>query len=163
MLPHPHLIQYTTKEPSKGFVRDCNLQWVKTKNWIIVKSILRKLPGKKHLQKKFYKEGAFLEPVEMTILPSLDILIAQRRGEILLYKKKDNSLTKAGFLNVYHTTHTPDAMAEEGLMGIQQDPGFIENHFIYVFYSPVDTSVNGLCRFTYIDDKVDPKSEKVII
>src|SRR6185503_712232 len=30
--------------------------------------------------------GEFFEPTEMTILPNFDILIAQRRGEILLYK-----------------------------------------------------------------------------
>ena len=122
-----------------------------------------KTPREEAFIKEILKEGVFFEPVEMTILPSLDILIAQRRGEILLYKKKDSSLTRAGFLNVYHTTHTPDAMAEEGLMGIQQDPQFIENHFIYVFYSPVNTSVNRLSRFTYIDNKVEAKSEKVIL
>jgi hypothetical protein len=33
----------------------------------------------------------------MTVLPSLDVLIAQRRGEIMLYKKGDSVLSKPAF------------------------------------------------------------------
>ena len=37
------------------------------------------------LKRNWYK-ASFFEPTEMTILPNLDILIIQRRGEVLLYK-----------------------------------------------------------------------------
>ena len=39
-------------------------------------------------QKTSLVKGNFYEPTEMTILPNLDILIAQRRGEIMLYKNR---------------------------------------------------------------------------
>ena len=44
----------------------------------------------------------------MTILPNLDILIIQRRGEVLLYKQ-DTKKSKAGWLfkNVYWKTDKP--------------------------------------------------------
>ncbi len=62
--------------------------------------------------------------LKLPSLPNMDILITQRRGEILLYKNSDSSLAQAGFLNVYHKTTTTGVNAEEGLMGIHADPDF---------------------------------------
>jgi glucose/arabinose dehydrogenase/cytochrome c551/c552 len=108
--------------------------------------------------------GDFFEPTEMTILPNLDILVAQRRGEILLYSHTTKKVKQAGFLNVYFKTlHTPKVNAEEGLLGIQADPNFASNHYVYVYYSPVDTSVNRLSRFTLVNDSIDNRSEKIIL
>ncbi|HWK06363.1 MAG TPA: PQQ-dependent sugar dehydrogenase [Puia sp.] len=108
--------------------------------------------------------GEFFEPTEMTILPNLDILVAQRRGEIMLYKSSTKTVKQAGYLDVYwKTKHTPGVNAEEGLLGIQMDPGFKTNHFVYIYYSPADTSVNRLSRFTLTGDSIDTKSEKIIL
>ncbi len=119
------------------------------------------------LEERFTKvslvQGAFFEPTEMTILPNFDILVAQRRGELLLYKNDTKKVKQAGFLNVYWKTHTPAVNAEEGLLGLCKDPNFAKNHWIYVYYSPVDTSVNRLSRFTLEKDTIDVKSEKVIL
>ncbi|HEU4575977.1 MAG TPA: ThuA domain-containing protein [Chitinophagaceae bacterium] len=119
------------------------------------------------LEERFTKvslvQGAFFEPTEMTILPNFDILVAQRRGELLLYKNDTKKVKQAGFLNVYWKTHTPGVNAEEGLLGLCKDPSFAKNHWIYVYYSPVDTSVNRLSRFTLEKDTIDVKSEKVIL
>lgn len=83
-----------------------------------------KIPEEERFTKKVLKQSVFFEPTEMTILPNLDILIAQRRGEILLYKNSDSTMSQAGFLNVYHKTKTSGVNAEEGLLGIQADPDF---------------------------------------
>jgi cytochrome c len=108
--------------------------------------------------------GEFFEPVEMSILPNLDILVAQRRGEIFLYKNDTKTTKQAGFLDVYwKTQHTPGVNAEEGLLGIKADPDFATNHFVYVYYSPSDTSVNRLSRFTFSNDSIDRKSEKIVL
>lgn len=108
--------------------------------------------------------GQFFEPTEMTILPNFDILVAQRRGEVLLYKHATKTVKQALFLDVYFKTrHTPGVNAEEGVLGIQADPDFAKNHYVYVYYSPSDTSVNRLSRFTLVNDKLDKKSEKIIL
>ena len=60
-----------------------------------------KTPEEERFTKSILKQGVFFEPTEMTILPNLDILVVQRRGEILLYKKSDTSISQVGFLNVY--------------------------------------------------------------
>ena len=108
------------------------------------------VPDEDRFTKTQLVEGTFFEPTEMTILPNLDVLVAQRRGEIMLYKNETKTVKQVGFLNVYwKTLHTPNVNAEEGLLGLQKDPDFAKNHFIYLYYSPADTSVNRLSRFTF--------------
>ncbi len=108
--------------------------------------------------------GNFFEPTELTVLPNLDVLVTQRRGEIMMYKDKDQSVKQVGFLNVYwKTLHTPGVNAEQGLLGIQKDPNFANNHYVYIYYCPADTSVNRLSRFTFNNDTIDNSTEKVIL
>ncbi|NSL88866.1 PKD domain-containing protein [Chitinophaga sp. Mgbs1] len=113
--------------------------------------------------KQMLTSGQFFEPTEMTILPNLDILVAQRRGELLLYKQADKTLTQVGFLKVYFKTEVPNVNAEEGFLGLAADPDFKDNHYLYLMYSPADTSVNRLSRFKFENNKLDMSSEKVIL
>jgi glucose/arabinose dehydrogenase/cytochrome c551/c552 len=122
-----------------------------------------RVPEENRFAKTVLARGQFFEPTEMTILPNLDILIAQRRGEILLYKNGDSAVKKAGFLSVYFKTNTPGVNAEEGLLGLKADPDFDKNHYVYIFYSPIDTSVNRLSRFKFENDSIVPSSEKIVL
>jgi len=108
-------------------------------------------------------QGEFFEPTEMTILPNLDILVVQRRGEILLYKNETKKVKQAGLLNVYWKASVPNVNAEEGLMGLAKDPNFEKNNWVYMYYSPVDSSVNRLSRFTFKNDTIDLTTEKTIL
>ena len=107
--------------------------------------------------------GEFFEPTEMTILPNLDILVIQRRGEVMFYKKTTNKVTQVGYLNVYWKTTVPDVNAEEGMIGLAKDPDYATNNWVYIFYSPIDSSVNRLSRFTFKNDVFDKASEKIIL
>ena len=61
----------------------------------------------------------------MTVLPNLDILVVQRRGEIMLYKHDSKPWKQAGFLQVYwKTKQTPDVNAGRRIAGINQRPRF---------------------------------------
>ncbi|MBS1975206.1 MAG: ThuA domain-containing protein, partial [Bacteroidetes bacterium] len=120
-------------------------------------------PDEDRFTKTQLVQGVFFEPTELSVLPNLDVLISQRRGEILLYKNDSKQVKQVGFLDVYFKTKTAKANSEEGLLGIKADPDFAKNHWVYVFYSPADTSVNRLSRFTLEKDTIDPKSEKIIL
>ncbi|HEY9535719.1 MAG TPA: ThuA domain-containing protein [Mucilaginibacter sp.] len=125
-----------------------------------------RVPEENRFNKVQLVVGAFDEPTEMTILPNLDILVVQRKGEFMLYNHLTHKVTQAGKLNVYSHTLTEKGKgvnAEEGLLGVQADPDFKTNHFIYAYYSPLDTSVNRLSRFTFVNGKINLKSEKIII
>ncbi|GAC1425568.1 MAG: hypothetical protein NVSMB7_01970 [Chitinophagaceae bacterium] len=123
----------------------------------------QRIPDEDRFVKTQLVQGTFFEPTEMAILPNLNVLVAQRRGEIMLYKSDTKTVKQAGFLNVYWKTNTPGVNAEEGLLGLQKDPDFAHNHYVYIYYSPADTSVNRLSRFTFNNDSIDPKSEKIIL
>ena len=107
--------------------------------------------------------GEFFEPTEMTVLPNLDILIVQRRGEILLYKNETKKVKQVGYLNVYHEASVPGVSAEEGLMGLAKDPLYEKNNWVYMYYSPADSSVNRLSRFTFKNDTLDRATERIIL
>jgi glucose/arabinose dehydrogenase len=90
-------------------------------------------------------------------------MVVQRRGEIFYYTSGTKSVKQIATLNVYWKTSTPGVNAEEGVMGLSKDPDFAKNHFVYIYYAPIDTSVNRLSRFTMINDSIDLKSEKMIL
>ena len=133
-----------------------NLNYAKVKT--------QRTPDEDRFTKTQLVQGTFFEPTEITVLPNLDVLVAQRRGEIMLYKDADHSVKQVGFLNVYwKTLHTPGVNAEQGLLGIQKDPDYKSNHYVYIYYCPADTSVNRLSRFTFNNDTIDNSTEKVIL
>ena len=109
--------------------------------------------------------GEFFEPTEMTVLPNNDVLIAQRRGEIMHYSDETKAMTQVAALDVYHKTlETPGVNAEEGLMGLQKDPNYAENNWVYAYYAPTgDKWVNRLARFQFKDGVFDLDSEQVIL
>tara|TARA_R110002049_G_scaffold309284_1_gene520083 strand:- start:2177 stop:5089 length:2913 start_codon:yes stop_codon:yes gene_type:complete len=109
--------------------------------------------------------NVFFEPTEMTILPNNDVLIGQRRGEIMFYNNTTKKLSQAGFLDVYYKTlNTPNVNAEEGLMGLQKDPDFENNHWIYIYYAPTGNKwVNRLSRFKLNDGLLENASEQIIL
>jgi cytochrome c len=120
-------------------------------------------PAENHFTKKVLVQGTFFEPTEMTVLPNLDILVLQRRGEIMLYKQSTGQVTQAGMLDVYYKAKVKGVNAEEGMLGLSRDPDFKNNHWIYIYYSPADSSVNRLSRFSFENDTILHSSEKVIL
>jgi type 1 glutamine amidotransferase len=128
------------------------------------KAKTKRVPEENRFEKNLLVNGGFTEPTEMTILPNFDILISQRRGEILLYKNGSDVANEIVKLDVYWKTETPGVNAEEGLMGIQKDPNYASNGYVYVYYAPSgEKSVNRLSRFTFKNDKWDLSSEKIIL
>jgi type 1 glutamine amidotransferase len=120
-------------------------------------------PDESHFTKTDLVTGTFFEPTELSVLPNLDVLVVQRRGEILLYNNTSKKIKQAGFLNVYWKTNAPGVNSEEGLLGVKADPDFEKNHFVYMFYSAPDSPVNRLSRFTLENDTILNSSEKVIL
>jgi glucose/arabinose dehydrogenase len=120
-------------------------------------------PDESHFTKTDLVKGTFFEPTEISVLPNLDVLVVQRRGEIYLYNSTSKKMKQAGFLNVYWKTNAPGVNSEEGLLGVKADPDFAKNHFVYMFYSAPDSSVNRLSRFTLENDTILNSSEKVIL
>jgi len=120
-------------------------------------------PDESNFTKTDLVKGTFFEPTELSVLPNLDVLVVQRRGEIMLYNNTSKKIKQAGFLNVYWKTNAPGVNSEEGLLGVKADPDFAKNHFVYMFYSVPDSPMNRLSRFTLENDTILNSSEKVIL
>lgn len=120
-------------------------------------------PDEKGFARTQLVQGTFFEPTELTVLPNLDVLVSQRRGEIYYYNNETKKVKQAGFLKVYFKTDAPGVNAEEGLLGIKADPDFAKNHYVYMYYSAPDTPMNRLSRFTFEKDTINPASEKMIL
>jgi len=124
----------------------------------------KRVPEENRFTKTPLAYGAFTEPTEMTVLPNLDILVVQRRGEILFFDNETEKLKEVGKLDVYWKTEVKGVNAEEGLMGIQKDPNFAQNGFVFVYYAPAGAEeINRLSRFTFKNDTWDMASEAVIL
>ena len=98
------------------------------------------------------------EPVQMAELPGGKIIFIERYGAIKLFDPATGALTLAAELPVVHPP-------EEGLLGLAVDPDWAQNHWIYLYYSPVgDEVVNQLSRFVFdVNTGLDRASEKVLI
>lgn len=72
------------------------------------------------------------EPIGLAVLPSGDILHTTRDGRVWLHAAAGGK-TLAAALPVY--THD-----EEGLQGIAIDPDFEQNGWVYVYYSPPEST-----------------------
>lgn len=124
----------------------------------------KRAPEENRFSKTMLAEGDFTEPTELTVLPNLDILISQRRGEILFYDQASKTVREVAKLDVYWQSGVPGVNAEEGLMGIQKDPNYAKNNFVFVYYSPAGTEeINRLSRFIFKDGVWDMDSEQVIL
>ena len=90
-------------------------------------------------------------PTDFAFLPDGRILITEKGGAIRLYAN--------GALNpdplVTMTTRTE---GERGLLGIEVDPHFADNGYIYVAYTTADAHYK-LSRLTVTADGIDPDSE----
>ncbi|RYE17646.1 MAG: ThuA domain-containing protein, partial [Sphingobacteriales bacterium] len=123
-----------------------------------------KVPEENRFVRRVLTEGGFYEPTEIAILPNFDILVTQRRGELMKYDNTKKTLKQVGFLNVYFKASAFMVNTEEGLLGITADPNYDKNNFIYLYYSPAgNESIDRLSRFVFKNDTLVNSSEKVIL
>lgn len=108
------------------------------------------------------------EPTEIAVLPDNNILFIERRGNVKFF---DQKLGKTEIIYTFpvSTKYNPDAKgnqkeAEDGLLGLALDPSFAENHWIYVYYSPLGSDPkNILERYELVDKKLNLESRKTVL
>lgn len=98
-------------------------------------------------------------PAAMTALPDNRLLIVQQNGLILI--AKNDAVLPTSFYQVANV----DSVSEHGCLGVIPDPGFSNNHFIYLYCTVSNASGanNRVLRVTEANDRVVAGSERVII
>jgi cytochrome c len=106
------------------------------------------------------------EPTELSVLNDGRILFIQRKGEVRLYNTKTKQLKTIAKIPVstkYVSKEGKESMGEDGLMGLNKDPNFAQNQWIYLYYSSTKGSYNQLSRFTMKGDEIVLSSEKEML
>lgn len=106
------------------------------------------------------------EPMELSVLNDGRILFIERHGAVKIYNTRTKSLKTIATIPVstqYKDREGKTSEAEDGLLGLNKDPNFQANHWIYLYYSDPGKSQNILTRYTLIGDVLDLKSRKVLL
>ncbi|HEV7350921.1 PQQ-dependent sugar dehydrogenase [Telluribacter sp.] len=97
------------------------------------------------------------EPMEMAILPNLNVVIVERKGGVRLYDAQEKQLKTLAHLNVF-------SGIEDGLLGVAIDPDFRNNGWIYFFYGVGgEKAVTRLSRMELRGDQLMQSTEKVLL
>ncbi|MDJ1481161.1 PQQ-dependent sugar dehydrogenase [Cytophagaceae bacterium YF14B1] len=107
------------------------------------------------------------EPMEMAPLRDGRVLFIERKGNVKLYSpdtKQVKVITTIPVSTKYTDKEGKQTEAEDGLLGLTLDPGFEQNHWLYLYYSPAgETSENILARYELRGDELVLDSKKVIL
>lgn len=101
-------------------------------------------------------EGSLDEPMMFQVLDDGTVFIIERKGGL----KKFDPLTKTVKLIATIPVFTEN---EQGLIGLALDPGFNDNHWIYLQYAPLEESVFKLVRYEFANDTLIAESQKVLL
>ncbi|GIF24624.1 glucose/arabinose dehydrogenase/regulation of enolase protein 1 (concanavalin A-like superfamily) [Actinoplanes tereljensis] len=94
-------------------------------------------------------------PTAFRFAPDGSVFIAEKNGAVRLYDH--------GELHAEPMITLPTANADErGLLGLELDPNFATNHYIYLAYTHAE-NLNRLSRFTVTGHTIDPASEFVLL
>ncbi|MGW1690912.1 ThuA domain-containing protein [Streptomyces sp. NPDC002399] len=98
------------------------------------------------------------DPMELDVAEDGRVFYIQRSGEVNVYDPATHATTTAGKLDVY-------TGGEDGLVGMELDPDFKKNHWIYLYYAPAGATedVNRLSRFTVKGNTLEQASEKKLL
>ena len=103
------------------------------------------------------------EPTELVVLDNGKVLFAERKGALKLWDPKKNAVKVVANFPVF-------TKFEYGLMGLNVDPNFKQNKWVYAYYSPltgnsVADTAQHLSRFVYDDakDTLLMSTEKVLL
>ncbi|TKT87685.1 carbohydrate-binding protein [Dyadobacter frigoris] len=97
------------------------------------------------------------EPMEMALLPDLNVMIVERKGAVKLYYAKEKQIKTIANLNVF-------SGIEDGLLGVAADPAFDKNHWIYFYYGVGgNQNVSHLERYELIKGQLNLASKKILL
>ncbi|WNC74037.1 PQQ-dependent sugar dehydrogenase [Thalassotalea psychrophila] len=115
---------------------------------------------------------SFEQPLYFTSVPSSDnyVVVVEQKGTIKIFENDSKVTTSKDFLNIKALVST--SSNEEGLLGLTFDPDYINNGYLYVYYSVLDGARRSrVARYQlakdseneFIDDEVNEDSESIIL
>ncbi|MFD2523709.1 PQQ-dependent sugar dehydrogenase [Emticicia soli] len=106
------------------------------------------------------------EPMEMALLKDGRVLFVERKGALKQYNpttKEVKTLATIPVNTKYTNREGVKREAEEGLMGLVQDPDFEKNHWIYMYYADTDQPKHILARWELKGEELVESSKKILL
>lgn len=129
-------------------------------------SLLAQVPEENRFQKVVLTEN-LNEPLELAVLPDERVVFIERHGLVKMYSpvtKKTTVIASIPVSTKYNVADGGQPEAEDGLLGLNIDPDFAKNHWVYLYYSPAGSEPkNILARFEMKGNTLDLNSKKVIL
>jgi cytochrome c len=101
-------------------------------------------------------EASLDEPMMFQVLKDGTALIIERKGGFKKFDPTTKTVSLIASIPVYSDN-------EQGLIGLAVDPGFEENHWVYIQYAPVDKSVFRLERYELLNNQLVKGSGKTLL
>jgi glucose/arabinose dehydrogenase len=105
--------------------------------------------------------GGLAKPTAMEFAPDGRLFVAEQRGTLRVVKAGGSLAT---FLDI---SGRVQSAGERGLLGVAFDPGFSNNHYVYLYYTQKATGTtpahNRVIRVTARGDRVVTGSKKLIL
>ncbi|MDF6017479.1 ThuA domain-containing protein [Streptomyces sp. JH34] len=98
------------------------------------------------------------DPVDVAVAPDRRVFVARRTGELEVVDQRTMRVSRA-----LDFAYGPGTALSDGLIGLALDPGFSENHWLYLLRPDTVGRRLVLSRFTAGQDTVNPASEKRLL
>lgn len=96
------------------------------------------------------------EPIQLSIARDGRVFMGERHGGLKVWRPNTKDTLTLGHLPVF-------TGPEDGLLGLALDPGFLTNHWLYLFHSTPGILENRVSRFTVDHDALDLESQRVLL
>lgn len=106
------------------------------------------------------------EPMEMALLKDGRVLFIERKGALKYYDPATKQISQIATIPVntkYTNKQGQVREAEEGLMGLIQDPNFEQNHWIYMYYADPNQPKHVLGRWELRGNELIEASKKIVL
>ena len=127
---------------------------------------LAQVPEENRFQKVTLTEN-LNEPLELAVLPDERVIFIERHGLVKMYSpvtKKTSVIANIPVSTKYNFIDGGQPEAEDGLLGLNIDPNFSQNHWVYLYYSPAGSEPkNILARYELKGNTIDVNSKKVLL
>lgn len=116
------------------------------------------IPGDEYFKVDTLAEG-LVDAMEIAVVPTGDIFIAERTGALKWYSPKTGETKVVKEFEV--SLKEKGFSRETGLLGVTVDPDFLKNGWLYCYYSPKKPEEHRLARFTFKAGKLS--DEKILL
>jgi glucose/arabinose dehydrogenase len=95
-------------------------------------------------------------PTSMTVAPDGRVFVTEQNGSVRIIQ--NSTLLSTPFLTI-----SVNSNGERGLLGLEFDPNFASNNYVYIYYTTSSSPIhNRISRFTANGNLVVPGSEVII-